>query len=62
MLRHYQLILALILYSGFVSVEIKMSGSGFGQDDGFYSSGYYDNQNQNQDMSYTQGGYAQDPQ
>lgn len=40
--------------------ERKMSG--FGQDDGFYSGGgYYDNQNQNQDMSYAQGsGYGQD--
>ncbi|XP_052792331.1 protein YIPF5-like [Mya arenaria] len=37
--------------------------SGFGQDDGFYSGGY-DNQNQNQDISYGQSGYAQgqDPQ
>ena len=35
--------------------------SGFGQDDGFYSGGgYYDNQNQNQDMNYAQGGYGQD--
>lgn len=38
--------------------------SGFGQDDGFYNGGgYYDNQNQNQDISYTQGGgYGQDQQ
>ncbi|WAQ99697.1 YIPF5-like protein, partial [Mya arenaria] len=33
--------------------------SGFGQDDGFYSGGY-DNQNQNQDISYGQSGYAQE--
>ena len=30
--------------------------SGFGQDDGFYSGTYYENQNQNQDMSYGQTG------
>lgn len=42
--------------------ETRMSG--FGQDDGFYSgSGYYDNQNQNQDLSYVQGGgYGHDQQ
>lgn len=33
--------------------------SGFGQDDGFYSGGY-DNQNQNQDFGYGQQGYGQE--